>query len=128
MKLVQITVLALFVYSANFALAQQTTAAVGLSRGNSAPPAYATRAVPEPAAGLSRAEVIADLQIWRASGLADLQRDPSYLGFFDRGYLAAVDRYQRQRSSPEFAALVRSIAERRGEALAPEFIATGGSR
>lgn len=66
--------------------------------------------------GLTRAEVLADLQVWRASGLAGFDVDPSQASFGSREYAAARGRYDRMRSSAEFAALVRDIAIRRGEA------------
>ena len=65
-------------------------------------------------AGLSRAEVLADLQIWRDSGMAAVHagEDPAW---FNRGYDAAAARYAAMRASPEFAALVDRIAQQRGE-------------
>jgi hypothetical protein len=65
-------------------------------------------------AGLSRAEVLADLQIWRDSGMAAVHagEDPAW---FNRGYDAAAARYAAMRASPAFAALVDRIAQQRGE-------------
>lgn len=65
---------------------------------------------------LSRAEVLADLQIWRRSGLAELSQlevPPQSTA----EYRAATARYDALRRSPEFAALVRSIAGQRGDAV-----------
>lgn len=60
------------------------------------------------ATGLSRAEVLADLQIWRRSGLAELaQLEVPPLS--TREYREAAARYDAMRRSPEFAALVRSL-------------------
>jgi hypothetical protein len=69
-----------------------------------------------PEASLSRSEVLADMVIWRESGLAAAQAgesaDPVSLA-----YLAAVKRYQSMRAAPQFADLVRRIARERGETL-----------
>ena len=64
---------------------------------------------------LSRAEVLADLEIWRRSGLAGLQRGEASPDTFSPQYREAHARYVAMRSSPEFAALVQSIARDRGE-------------
>ena len=64
---------------------------------------------------LSRAEVLADLEIWRRSGLADLQRGEASPNTFSPQYREAHARYLAMRSSPEFAARVQSIARERGE-------------
>lgn len=68
------------------------------------------------APGLTRAEVLADLQIWRDSGMADLHagEEPA---FFKSGYDAASARYAAMRTSPAFAALVSRIAQQRGEVV-----------
>ena len=67
-------------------------------------------------APVSRAEVLADLQIWRESGLAAEQqtgdRDPE---LFSDHYRAAEARYADMHASPSFAALVDRIARKRGE-------------
>ena len=65
---------------------------------------------------LSRAEVLADLQIWRESGMAALQwRDEPAM--FDAGYDAAAARYAALRAAPTFAALVERIAREHGDHL-----------
>jgi hypothetical protein len=73
--------------------------------GNNAPPA------PE----LTRAEVLADLTIWRESGLADAQSGESAADPVSPAYIAAMARYQALRASPQFALLVQRIARERGE-------------
>lgn len=73
-------------------------------------------------ASLSRAEVIADLEIYRKSGLADLDTRDSP-DVFGTDYQVAQARYQAMRASPEFTALVASIARDRGEV-----VATAGAR
>jgi hypothetical protein len=68
------------------------------------------------AAPLSRAEVLADLQVWRESGLAELSggEEPA---IFKPGYDACLARYLALRASPAFASLVQRIAQDRGEEL-----------
>jgi Domain of unknown function (DUF4148) len=68
------------------------------------------------AAPKTRAEVIAELQIWRESGLAAMQSNDS-ADYFSRDYLVAQQRYEQMRASPHFAALVERIARERGETL-----------
>lgn len=92
-------------------LASAALAAVSLLQ-----PARLAQALPSP----TRAEVLADLQVWRASGLATLDVDPSQAPFTSRAYLSARARYDQMRASPDFAALVRDIAIRRGEVELPQ--------
>jgi hypothetical protein len=66
---------------------------------------------------LSRAEVLADLEAWKASGLADLQRNDSP-DYFSTQYQRASALYAALRKSPHFAVLVQSIAAKRGEVVA----------
>lgn len=64
---------------------------------------------------LSRAEVIADLEIYRQSGLAELEgRDSPEV--YGQAYQEAQARYQALRNSPQFAMRVARIAQQRGEA------------
>ncbi|MDY0746343.1 hypothetical protein SNE35_17660 [Paucibacter sp. R3-3] len=65
----------------------------------------------------SRAEVIADLEIYRQSGLAELdgRDEPPVYG---ADYQAAQARYQALHASPAFAMRVARIAQQRGEAVA----------
>ena len=64
----------------------------------------------------SRSEVLAEVHIWRQSGLAELdlqgegRPDPS-----SPRYQAAQARYDALRAAPEFAVLVQRIAQERGE-------------
>lgn len=62
----------------------------------------------------SRAEVLAELEIYRRSGLAELERIEG-TDYFGHPYRVASARYAAMRASPEFASLVLAIAERRGE-------------
>lgn len=64
---------------------------------------------------LSRAEVLADTQIWRESGLAALDRGEASYHVFSPNYELARARYMAMRSSPSFAVLVQTIAVERGE-------------
>jgi Domain of unknown function (DUF4148) len=68
-----------------------------------------------PAPELTRAEVLADLAIWRESGLADAQSGESAADPVSPTYIAAMARYQALRASPQFALLVQRIARERGE-------------
>lgn len=65
-------------------------------------------------APLSRAEVLADLQIWRESGLAALQEGEESAVHTPR-HDAALARYAALRAAPSFSALVHRIAQQRGE-------------
>ena len=65
----------------------------------------------------SRAEVLAELEIYQRSGLANIERNES-VNPFARDYLDAQARYQAMRSSPEFTALVARIQAARGGAIA----------
>jgi Domain of unknown function (DUF4148) len=64
----------------------------------------------------SRAEVLAELEIYRRSGLAELDRVESPEVFSEK-YRVASARYAAMRSSQEFASLVQAIAERRGDVV-----------
>ena len=63
---------------------------------------------------LSRAEVLADLQIWRESGLEALQEGEESVAHTPP-HDAALARYAALRASPAFGALVQRIAQQRGE-------------
>ena len=65
---------------------------------------------------LSRAEVMADLQVWKTSGLAELQNGYTST-ISDTQYQRASARYAALRKSPNFATLVQSIAAERGEVV-----------
>ena len=64
----------------------------------------------------SRAEVLAELEIYRRSGLADLERGEA-TDFFSHQHRVASARYAAMRSSTQFASLVQTIAQRRGETV-----------
>lgn len=72
---------------------------------------------PAPASSVSRAEVLADLQIWRESGMAELQAGESGPDVYSARYRSAEARYATMRAGPAFAALVGRIARERGEKL-----------
>jgi hypothetical protein len=74
-------------------------------------------AVSEQPHTLSRAEVLADIQIWRESGLAELQHS-DMPDVYSAEYQRASAKYQALRKSPRFAELVQSIAAKRGEVVA----------
>lgn len=63
----------------------------------------------------SRAEVIADLEVYRASGLAELDTHNG-VEFWSHRYAQAQQRYQSLRQSPSFGSRVVEIARMRGEA------------
>lgn len=58
----------------------------------------------------TRAEVLADLQIYRDSGLAQVDSTET-LGFDNDRRLQAKARYEQLRSSPTYAALVKQFSE-----------------
>jgi hypothetical protein len=70
----------------------------------SVPPAVAATSQP-----LSRAEVMADLHIWRLSGMQAARYFSDYHDERNPQYQAALARYQAMRSSPDFAALVEKL-------------------
>lgn len=58
---------------------------------------------------LSRAEVKADLYMWRLSGMQDAAFFSEYHDEQNPQYRAALARYQAMRSSPDYAALVEKL-------------------
>lgn len=83
------------------------SAALALACASSA---HAQGNAPGPAPALSRAEVIADLMVWRASGLQAVHSQGD--GWVDPGspaYRAATARYAALLKSARFAALVRQL-------------------
>ena len=98
-------------FKIKFALAA-VTMALGLGTMNAAMAQESASAKP-----LTRAEVLADLQVWRESGLARFQGidDPSIC--FMPEYLAAQERYNGMRASPQFALLVARYAGQGGETI-----------
>lgn len=79
--------------------------AVGASQAVLAQTTYAA----EPAHELTRAEVLADLQVYQESGLAELNR-PDTEDWKSSAYREASARYARLRNSPRFAQLAQHIA------------------
>jgi hypothetical protein len=68
----------------------------------------------EPArSGLTRAEVLADLHLYRASGLYDLTRrdQPQYNDSNSYNYRKAYATYLHLRQSPQYAELVRQLEQ-----------------
>lgn len=66
---------------------------------------------------LTRAEVIADLSLWKRAGLQAYQGGESH-DTFSPAYERSLAEYQRLRNGPEYLAEVRRIANERGETLA----------
>lgn len=96
-------------------LSKLTSALATLLCAGSTTLACATEAADTVAAPpVSRAEVLADLQIWRESGLEALQEGEESAVYTPR-HDAALARYTALRASPSFAALVQRIAQQRGE-------------
>ena len=74
--------------------------------------------VPNAVSTKSRAEVLADLEIWRKSGLAEFEGfGEGKYNNVDPRYLAAQAKYQELRSSPQFAERVQQIARKRGQVV-----------
>lgn len=84
-------------------------ATVTLAQGDAR---FTRQAAPEVAA--TRAEVLADLEIYRLSGLERYDRLESP-DFGSPAYRAALKRYQDLRNSPKYSELVRTNASRLGE-------------
>ncbi|MBV8604930.1 MAG: DUF4148 domain-containing protein [Pelomonas sp.] len=66
---------------------------------------------------LTRAEVQADLEIYRESGLLDLDRGESVDTESPR-YQAALKRYNERRASTQYVALLHSFEAKNGEKVA----------
>lgn len=64
-----------------------------------------------PSSTLSRAEVIADLQVRRLAGLLDLDWGEASADTSSYQYKRAVATYQYLRTSPQFAVLVQELQE-----------------
>ena len=66
---------------------------------------------------MTRAEVPADLEVWRQSGMAAFtfgEAEPDTSG---HAYQVALARYGQLRAAPEFAQRVIRIARERGESV-----------
>jgi len=69
-----------------------------------------------PAPALTRAEVLADLEVWQVAGMpAFVQGDNVDGNMVSAEYQAALAKYQQMLHSPEFAQRVARIARQRGE-------------
>ncbi|MBT9489395.1 MAG: hypothetical protein IV093_17965 [Rubrivivax sp.] len=70
---------------------------------------------------LSRAAVLAEVQLWQSSGLAALARgesgQPATAPALAARTVQAQERYDEARAAPEFRALVLNIARQRGDLL-----------
>lgn len=90
---------------AAIASAMALLAAFAASAANAA--SATDRAATQEAAGLSRAEVVADLALWRRAGLDRHEVLASSYGLETATYRAAYQEYQRLRSSEQFQIEVR---------------------
>jgi len=70
-----------------------------------------------PAAPLTRAEVLADLEVWQLAGMPGLARGDADMDLHSAAYMAAHARYQQMVDSPDFAQRVIRIARKRGERI-----------
>ena len=68
-----------------------------------------------PAAPLTRAEVLADLEVWQLAGMPGLARGDADTELHSAEYRAAHAKYLQMVNSPEFAQRVIRIARKRGE-------------
>jgi len=68
-----------------------------------------------PAAPLTRAEVLADLEVWQLAGMPGLARGDADADLNSADYRAALAKYQQMVGSPDFAQRVIRIARKRGE-------------
>lgn len=72
---------------------------------------------PVPISALTRAEVLADLECWRESGMAAFTPGEADVDSLSAPYAAALAKYEALRSAPTFAQRVMRIARARGEAV-----------
>ena len=72
---------------------------------------------PVATAPLTRAEVLADLEIWRLSGMAGLGNGDADVDPGSPQIASALAKYHQMLESPEFAQRVMRIARKRGEAV-----------
>ena len=72
-----------------------------------------------PAPSLTRAEVLADLEVWQLAGMPGFVQGDNVDGNLESAeYQAAQAKYQQMLHSPEFAQRVARIARQRGEHIA----------
>lgn len=100
----------------------ELVAELAAKRGEAAPafarPTGQHPAAPAPdatPAGLTRAEVLADLKVYIESGLADAERTALQSSQFGPAFEQARQRYLALRHGERYAALVAEYAARRGE-------------
>ena len=79
----------------------------------------------------TRAEVLADMYLWRVAGLEALNRGEAGPPVFSEEYRKAQARYAWLRASPQYAALVEELQRRPGATVVaqkamPERQASGG--
>jgi len=67
---------------------------------------------------VTREEVLAELQIWRESGLEELERGEVGADVNSAQYRSAAAKYAQLRTSPEFEQRVEQIARQRGKPVA----------
>ena len=72
---------------------------------------------PVPMSTLTRAEVLADLECWRESGMAAFTPGEADVDPLNARYVEAQAKYAALRSAPTFAQRVIRIARSRGEAV-----------
>jgi hypothetical protein len=96
---------------------------IAMARDGQAAGGDVSKYLPKP---VSRAEVIADLEIYRRSGLDEFDRRESQ-DLFGSAYIHARARYMALRASPEFQSLVARIARERGEAVATASTGSGAA-
>ena len=92
-------------------LASLACAAALLSSFAASAAAPADRAATPAPAGLSRAEVVADLVLWRRAGLDRYEVLATSHGLETPAYRAAYREYQRLRSSEQFQIEVRKALQ-----------------
>ena len=92
-------------------LASLACAAALLSSFAASAAAPADRAATPAPAGLSRAEVVADLVLWRRAGLDRYEILATSHGLETPAYRAAYREYQRLRSSEQFQIEVRKALQ-----------------
>lgn len=101
--------------SLNLSLCAAVLLAAGAARASEggASPSEA----PVPSSTLTRAEVLADLECWRESGMADFRPVEAEADPMSAPYRTAYAKYEALRSSPTFAQRVVRIARVTGEAV-----------
>ncbi|WP_425258939.1 hypothetical protein ACPOLB_25880 [Rubrivivax sp. RP6-9] len=68
--------------------------------------------IPLPVSKVARAEVLADLHMWRLAGLQELNRGEGSTDFHAPEYRKAQARYEWLIASPQYATLVAELSQR----------------